>query len=48
LIQGKWGARGVGVAGATLGVAILGERLSAGLLGGMALVALGLVLIARR
>jgi drug/metabolite transporter (DMT)-like permease len=36
------------VAGVLLGVAILGERLSAGLLGGMALVALGLVLIARR
>lgn len=36
------------VAGVLLGVAILGERLSAGLLGGMALVALGLALIARR
>jgi drug/metabolite transporter (DMT)-like permease len=36
------------VAGVLLGVAILGERLSAGLMGGMALVALGLVLIARR
>jgi drug/metabolite transporter (DMT)-like permease len=36
------------VAGVLLGVAILGERLSAGLLGGMALVALGLVLITRR
>jgi drug/metabolite transporter (DMT)-like permease len=31
-----------------LSVAIRGERLSVGLLGGMALVALGLVLIARR
>jgi drug/metabolite transporter (DMT)-like permease len=31
-----------------LGVAFLGERLSAALVGGMALVALGLVLIARR
>jgi len=31
-----------------LGVAILGERLSASLLGGMSLVALGLALIARR
>jgi drug/metabolite transporter (DMT)-like permease len=36
------------VAGVLLGMAILGERLSASLLGGMALVALGLVLIARR
>lgn len=36
------------VAGVLLGVAILGERLSASLLGGMALVALGLALIARR
>lgn len=36
------------VAGVLLGVAILGERLTAGLLGGMALVALGLVLITRR
>jgi drug/metabolite transporter (DMT)-like permease len=36
------------VAGVLLGVAILGERLSESLLGGMALVALGLVLIARR
>ncbi len=36
------------VAGVLLGVAILGESLSASLLGGMALVALGLVLIARR
>jgi drug/metabolite transporter (DMT)-like permease len=36
------------VAGVLLGVAILGERLSAGLAGGMALVALGLVLITRR
>ncbi|MDA1117959.1 MAG: DMT family transporter [Proteobacteria bacterium] len=36
------------VAGVLLGMAILGERLSAGLLGGMALVALGLVLITRR
>jgi drug/metabolite transporter (DMT)-like permease len=36
------------VAGVLLGVAILGERISASLLGGMALVALGLALIARR
>lgn len=36
------------VAGVLLGVAILGEQISAGLLGGMALVALGLVLITRR
>lgn len=36
------------VAGVLLGVAILGEQLSAGLLGGMALVAFGLALIARR
>lgn len=36
------------VAGVLLGIAILGERLTAGLAGGMALVALGLVLIARR
>lgn len=36
------------VAGVLLGAAILGERISAGLLGGMALVALGLALIARR
>ncbi|MEO8717687.1 MAG: DMT family transporter [Burkholderiales bacterium] len=36
------------VAGVLLGVAILGESLSASLLGGMALVALGLALIARR
>lgn len=36
------------VAGVLLGVAILGESLSASLLGGMALVAFGLVLIARR
>lgn len=36
------------VAGVLLGMAILGERLSAGLLGGMALVAVGLVLITRR
>jgi len=36
------------VAGVLLGVAILGERVSAGLLGGMALVPLGLALIARR
>lgn len=36
------------VAGVLLGVAILGERLSVGLLAGMALVALGLALIARR
>jgi drug/metabolite transporter (DMT)-like permease len=36
------------VAGVLLGVAILGERVSAGLLGGVALVALGLVLVARR
>jgi len=36
------------VAGVLLGVAILGERLTAALLGGMALVALGLALIARR
>jgi drug/metabolite transporter (DMT)-like permease len=36
------------VAGVLLGVAILGKRLSVELLGGMALVALGLVLIARR
>lgn len=36
------------VAGVLLGMAILGEQLTAGLLGGMALVALGLVLIARR
>ncbi len=36
------------VAGVLLGMAILGERLTAGLLGGMALVAAGLVLIARR
>jgi drug/metabolite transporter (DMT)-like permease len=36
------------VAGVLLGVAILGDRVSASLLGGMALVALGLALIARR
>ena len=36
------------VAGVLLGVAIFGERVSVGLLGGMALVALGLALIARR
>ena len=36
------------VAGVLLGVAILGETLSAGLLGGMVLVALGLALITRR
>jgi len=36
------------VAGVLLGVAILGEHVSLGLLGGMVLVALGLVLIARR
>jgi drug/metabolite transporter (DMT)-like permease len=36
------------VAGVLLGILILGEHVSAGLLGGMALVALGLVLIARR
>jgi drug/metabolite transporter (DMT)-like permease len=36
------------VAGVLLGVAILGESLSSSLLGGMVLVALGLVLIARR
>ena len=36
------------VAGVLLGMAILGESLTAGLLGGMALVAAGLVLIARR
>jgi drug/metabolite transporter (DMT)-like permease len=36
------------VAGVLLGVAILGERISPGLLGGVALVALGLTLIARR
>jgi drug/metabolite transporter (DMT)-like permease len=36
------------VAGVLLGVAILGERLTAGLLGGMALVALGRLLITRR
>ncbi len=36
------------VAGVLLGMAILGEQLTAGLLGGMALVALGLVLITRR
>ncbi len=36
------------VAGVLLGVALLGESLSASLLGGMALGALGLVLIARR
>jgi len=36
------------VAGVLLGVALLGEQLSAGLLGGVALVALGLTLIARR
>lgn len=36
------------VAGVLLGVLILGEQLSAGLLGGMVLVALGLALIARR
>ena len=36
------------VAGVLLGVAILGESVSLSLLGGMALVALGLVLIARR
>ena len=36
------------VARVLLGVAILSERLSAGLLGGMALVAVGLALIARR
>lgn len=36
------------VAGVLLGVLILGEGLTAGLLGGMALVALGLALIARR
>ena len=36
------------VAGVMLGIGILGERASAGLFGGMALVALGLALIARR
>jgi drug/metabolite transporter (DMT)-like permease len=36
------------VAGVLLGMTILGEQLTAGLLGGMALVALGLVLITRR
>lgn len=36
------------VAGVLLGIAILGERLTPGLAGGMALVALGLALIARR
>lgn len=36
------------VAGVLLGVAILGERITAGLLGGMLLVAAGLVLITRR
>ena len=36
------------VAGVMLGIAILGERASMGLFGGMALVALGLALIARR
>jgi drug/metabolite transporter (DMT)-like permease len=36
------------VAGVMLGAAILGERVSAGLIGGMSLVAAGLVLIARR
>jgi drug/metabolite transporter (DMT)-like permease len=36
------------VAGVLLEVAIFGERLSVGLLGGMALVAVRLVLIARR
>jgi drug/metabolite transporter (DMT)-like permease len=36
------------VAGVLLGMAILGEQLTWGLAGGMALVALGLVLIARR
>lgn len=36
------------VAGVLLGMAILGERLTASLVGGMTLVALGLVLIARR
>jgi len=36
------------MAGVLLGMAILGERLTWGLAGGMALVALGLVLIARR
>lgn len=36
------------VAGVVLGLAILGEHLTAGLAGGMALVALGLSLIARR
>jgi len=40
--------QGFVVARVLLGMAILGERLSTGLLGGMALVALGLVLIARR
>jgi drug/metabolite transporter (DMT)-like permease len=36
------------MAGVMLGVAILGERVSGGLLGGMVLVAIGLALIARR
>jgi len=36
------------VAGVMLGAAILGERITAGLIGGMLLVAAGLVLIARR
>jgi drug/metabolite transporter (DMT)-like permease len=36
------------VAGVLLGVAILGERVSVSLLGGLALIALGLALIARR
>ena len=36
------------VAGVLLGAAILGERITAGLVGGMVLVAAGLVLIARR
>lgn len=36
------------VAGVFLGMAILGERITAGLVGGMALVAAGLLLIARR
>ena len=35
------------VAGVMLGMAILGERVSVSLLGGLALVALGLALIAR-
>jgi drug/metabolite transporter (DMT)-like permease len=36
------------VAGVLLGMAILGERITAGLAGGMLLVAVGLVLITRR